>query len=356
MNVSNTKKTPTQMVVGAMSIFALLALGLFSFIRVGTVEQPAVVQALRTFELITDDRGRYSWTIHDGNRARPMGFTAKRTVGFDREGAVMLSLVEGLDTGMMVKRGQVLASFDSDTLRGDLAELRANREALTSTKKLLLAGASNEEVAEAMAQIRVAEASRARLEPELRRVRSLHKSGVVSAQEAESIELRHRVQTMEVELAQRRYQVKQAPARPEVIESLDAELSALDIRIGAMAARVDDANLKSPIDGILEIGGVGVVLRVYDFDAAFIRFPVSESQRMKVSAQDTVRFSGTGSDRSVSGVVVEVSEGASIYNGRSVFYVSARLDDSAGLRAGMTGSVRVSSHRKNSFFSFVEGK
>jgi multidrug efflux pump subunit AcrA (membrane-fusion protein) len=75
----------------------------------------------------------------------------------------------------------------------------------------------------------------------------------------------------------------------------------------------------------------------------YLRIPVPEAHRYRLSIDDEVTFTTPGAPEGVHRArVSEIGQDASPLNGQQVFWVSARVDDpSPDLRPGMTGTARV---------------
>lgn len=326
--------------LGAAAVAALLLLSLL-LPRWGGVRERAVVEAGRTFLLMSPGPGEYTWNLLDGLPARNQTPVLHRHVQFDRGELVELRLAPDLTTGATVAPDQRLASIESPALVRELQELRAERDELEAELALLRAGGRPEEITEARRRLQLAEALRAGEQPNLERMRSLRQQDLISDADLEIVELQDEARRLEIELARAQLMVARAPARPEELDALDAQLAVLDAGLAEIEAVLDAYVIRSPIEGILEMGGSTNILRVYDVDTVYLRIPIPQEARYRIDQGSEVEFrtSACPGERYV-GTIVDLGENAINLNGRQIFWCSARVDNPEGrLRSGMTGNV-----------------
>jgi hypothetical protein len=324
--------------LGLLSVLVLLALALF-LPSWGAARQRAVVEASRTFSLASVAPGHYQWTLQDGRPARGQGLIEQRALQFERSDLVEMTLTPGLSTGAAIKTGDIVATIRSPLNERRLQEERAFLEGLQSDRALLLAGGKVEEVAEARRRMELAQAERSGQLPLLDDTRRLAAEGAVSALELENAELQDHLRALEIEIARAAMNTVQAPARPEAVGRIDAEITAASVRIAEMERLQQENAVASPIDGVLEIGGNNVVLRVYDLDTVYLRIPIPESDRNRVLLGQSVSFRTPSTpSKGFRGTTVDLGEDASTLNGMQVFWLSAEISNADhALRSGMTG-------------------
>lgn len=341
--------------VGFLAI-ALLLTGAWWLPSWGALRQRAVVEAAHTFGLASVASGTYEWSLHDGRPARGQGLVRTRILQFERNDLVEMSLESGLSTGDRVTAGQLLGRIHSPRSSSELAEVRAQRDTLVAERALLGAGGKPSEVTEARKRLELAEVARQGQARELARVRELLDQGATSPAEYELAELEDKLRAVEVELARAGLEVTRAPARPEALSALDAEIAGVDVRISELERLGAEDELRTPISGILELGGSNVVLRVYDLDTVYLRIPIPEADRGRVEVDQRVRLRTPSWPSEVfEGRIVDVGQDASGLNGLQVFWLSAEVPNPEHkLRSGMTGVVDLSLSGKNrGFFSTI---
>lgn len=326
--------------LGGAAVAALLLLSLI-LPRWGGVRDRAVVEAGRTFLLMSPNPGEYTWNLLDALPAQDQTPVLHRHVQFDRGELVELELAPDLATGTAVVAGQELAVIESPALVRELNELRAERDGLVAELALLRAGGRPEEVAEAQRRLELAEARRAGEQANLERTRALHQEGLASDTDLELAQLRDESLRLDVELAGAQLAVVRGAARPEALEALDAQIAVLDAGLAELETTAEAYVIRTPIAGTLELGGSTDILRVYDLDTVYLRIPTPQGVRYRIDVGSRVLFRTPACpDTRFEGTIVDLGDNAINLNGRQIFWGSARIDNPEHLlRAGMTGSV-----------------
>jgi multidrug efflux pump subunit AcrA (membrane-fusion protein) len=320
-----------------------VALFLLSLVlpRWGGVRDRAVVEAGRTFVLMSPSPGGFTWNLLDGRPAGNQAPVSHQHVQFDRAELVELKLAPDLATGATVVVGQQLAVIGSPALVRRLSELRAERAGLVAELALLHAGGRAEEVAEAERRLELAEARRAGERANLERTRSLRQEGLASESDLEMAQLRDESLRLDVELAKAQLAAVHGAARPEALKLLDAQIAGLDARLAELEEMSEAYQIRTPIPGILELGGSTEILKVHDLDTVYLRIPILQGARYRIDIGSRVLFRTPACPgRRFAGAIVDVGAQAINLNGRQIFWGSALVDNPEHLlRAGMSGSV-----------------
>ena len=145
---------------------------------------------------------------------------------------------------------------------------------------------------------------------------------------------------LDIELATARLAVVSG-ARPEALEAMDARIAVLDAGLAELDTMADAYVIRTPIAGILEMGGSTNILRVYDLDTVYLRIPIPQGARYRIDVGSGVSFRTPACPgERFQGAIVDVGQNAINLNGRQIFWGSARVENSEHrLRSGMTGSV-----------------
>lgn len=326
----------------------------------GGLRGPARVEAGRTFQVSSPDPDRYEWTLSDG--MVPGGqLISQRVLTLERGELAEISMAEvavaslGLTPaleGGQVSSGQLLASLRLPRAERSLAELRAERDALKSRQELLEAGDREPDVNQARQAVAVAVARQQRAQAEADRLATLEASGAIASALVQDAALKATERAREVDQARAALVSSSSPARPEAISELDARLMVVDAGISELEARLSDARIESPIDGVMDRSGdaLGVLLTVYELDPVYLHIPVAAEHFHRLQAGDPVWFRSDAAAGSFSGEVVALGPGASTLSGAPVVWVSARMDNPTGrLRPGMTGEAHLSPNAAGSW-------
>ncbi len=337
-----SSRVSSSKIAGYAALIALITIST-AVPRWGYLRQRAVVEAARTFLVTSVRTGTIQWVLRDGRAARGNGLIEERMLTFRRSDLVQLNLNENLSSGDFISAGQELGRISSNQNNRRFQQLRSQKEALAAEYALLEAGARPSEVQEALDRLELARAVRQGESIELERIRALVPQGVVSQAELDAAEALDRVREQEIAVAEARVKVARSSARPEALARLASEITALEAEIAELENILKGELITSPIDGILEIGGRQILLRVYDIDNIYLRISIPESDRLRVGLGSRVLFATTASpDQTYKGEVVEISEDATTLDGIQVFWASALVSNpSHYLKSGMSGVARI---------------
>ena len=165
------------------------------------------------------------------------------------------SEVEGLvDTvlvheGQRVKPGQPIARLSGRTQEKNLKASQAKLEEARAQLQLLKAGPKPEEIERARADVSTAETSLAWSGPRAERYAELRRQNLVSDQDFENAARQRDIDTAMLEEAKANLRLVRSGARPEQVESIEAEIRSLQALVDNYAMDVESATLRSPIAG-----------------------------------------------------------------------------------------------------------
>ncbi len=329
-------------VVGVAAIALLLLLALVTP-RWGGLRQKAVVDANQTFRLHSLESGGHRTSLRSGWAAEGEALVWERALELERSDLVVLEINPELSPGDLVQEGQVVAWLRSPRNQRRLVELQAMRDRHIAQQDLIAAGKRDERIERRRQQLALARAAWEGIQPELSRTRALHQEGALSAAELEQIEGRERLLAMELEVASAALELVEAEARPERLEAAKARVEAVEARINELELRLEGETIRSPITGLLEMGGRRVVLRVYDLDPVYLRVALPEADRHRLQVGAAVRFRTQAVRDSIfEGEVVDISEDASPMASGQIFWVSAEVSNPEQmLRSGMSGVAQI---------------
>jgi HlyD family secretion protein len=165
--------------------------------------------------------------------------------------------------GDTVKSGQELAAIETIDLDLALQQARAEREQAAAELRLRRAGARKEDIAELEDEIKGVEADLAGAQRDLERMQALldRGSGTTKARDDDRTRrevLAARLAAMKQSLARLR-----SGSRPEEIDAAKARVAAAEARIAQLDQQVQDARVKSPLDGVVteKIAEAGEILQ-----------------------------------------------------------------------------------------------
>ncbi len=179
--------------------------------------------------------------------------------------------------------GDVLLRIDDREYLSAVAEARAEVKLAEAKLQRIINGARSEErrEAEALWKGKSAELERARLK--WNRVRQLRAGNAVAEQEAD--DQRMEVSTLEaaVDAARARYELLQAPARPDEVAMAEATIAAAQAKLEVAELQLSRTRLTSPVAGqvVLVNTKVGELAGPDTSDPAIV---VADTQRFRVRA------------------------------------------------------------------------
>ncbi len=151
--------------------------------------------------------------------------------------------------GEKVEAGQVVARMDTSTLERELEKARAERDAAQAALALLLAGARQEELAEAQARLAAAEVELAAAQADLARYAPLAERGSASRKLRDDAATRAAVAQEQCNALRARLAQLLAGPRAEEVALARAQLRAAEAAVGILTQRLADAQVRSPITG-----------------------------------------------------------------------------------------------------------
>lgn len=208
--------------------------------------------------------------------------------------------VLNFDEGDRIEAGQEIGRIDTVDLELELDAARAERAAADADLRLRRSGYRAEDVAEAEARERQAEADLAAAERDLQRMQALLDAGSGTEKSRDDALARRDVARAVLDAARERLQKLRAGFRPEEIDAASARLAAADARIAKIRQNLRDAVVASPLSGLVtsklvergELLPAGAALVVVtDLADAWLNIYVSEPDlgRIRLGQQTEVR-------------------------------------------------------------------
>lgn len=198
----------------------------------------------------------YVWLSRNGNGAADLvahGNIDLRQVElpFNASERVAEVLVE---EGAQVTRGQVLARLDTSRLAPQMEQARAQVQAQEQVLERLRRGNRPEEVAQAEANVRFAQAENEQAQTRYRRIESLFTQptgSVVSEQDRDQARADAAAAQARLDVAQKSLDLMIAGARQEDIAEAEARLQAARANLALLSQQLKDADLVAPLDAVV---------------------------------------------------------------------------------------------------------
>lgn len=222
--------------------------------------------------------------------------------------------------GQFIGAGDTVARLDNTELREELLVRQAELAAYQAELAALMAGSRPEEIAEAQATVRLAQAELNRLKLDYERARTLLKSKTISQEQYDSSLASYEVGQARGQQARERLKLVQKGPRQEEIDRARARVEQVSQSVALAETRLGYATLNAPIGGIVlsenvEAGeyvvpGVPIVT-VGDLANSWLRAYVNEPDLGRVNFGQSVCVStDTYPDKIYAGTVSFISSQA----------------------------------------------
>lgn len=156
-----------------------------------------------------------------------------------------------IDEGMVVRAGQEIARIDTTDIALVLAQARAETEQAAADLALRLAGARREDIAELESQIDSVRADLVGAERDLGRAQALLDKGSGTQKAADDARTRRDMIAAKLGAMKQSLARMKAGSRAEEIAASRARLAAMEARIAQLEQQMKDAEVASPLDGVV---------------------------------------------------------------------------------------------------------
>jgi HlyD family secretion protein len=170
-------------------------------------------------------------------------------LAFHDTGRIQRILVE---EGQILQRGELVAELDPVRYQAAVAQATAQSDAQKEVLARLLAGSRPEEIAEARARVRAAEAVLREMELTHRRVRTLAQSQYVSQQQLDNAEASWNTARANLDREQQALILAVKGPRQEDIDSARAQLKAYEAVLQKAKEELSDTRLFAPEQAVVQ--------------------------------------------------------------------------------------------------------
>lgn len=256
--------------------------------------------------------------------------------------------------GKHVKAGEVLVILRSDMLNAEKKLAEASVMAAQASLDKVLSGARPQELEQAKANARAAQARLKNAREEYERMSELVKQNAIPKQKADQIVAAYEGAKAAMAAASEGLSLVEEGARDEDVRSARAACDQAAARLEAVSVQLGFTEISSPIDGVIsviekEVGeqtGVGKpVFTVVDLDKVFLVAEVPEMYINRIgTGMKALCRAGAVTGVTFEGLVAEICPSASPLN--RVFSVKIAVDNpDSSLKPGMFGSGSISIDR-----------
>ena len=232
--------------------------------------------------------------------------------------------------GDEVTPGQQLIEMDSPEINAKIAQARAGKQMAQSQLDKAENGARPQEIAQAKAAWQANKAASDLAQNTYQRVDRLYKEGLMARQKRDEAYAQYLATQDQTEAARLQYDLALEGARSEDKSAATAQVAQVDAQLDEALVAKEEANLKSPIAGIVdnvivsagEVVGQGVpILTLVNTDDQWVVLNVTESHLNQFAIGEV--FTGT---------IPALSSAGKPYNKQFTVYATSTLSDFATWR------------------------
>ncbi|MGO3756028.1 HlyD family secretion protein [Psychrobacter celer] len=232
--------------------------------------------------------------------------------------------------GDEVTPGQQLIEMDSPEINAKIAQARAGKQMAQSQLDKAENGARPQEIAQAKAAWQANKAASDLAQNTYQRVDRLYKEGLMARQKRDEAYAQYLATQDQTEAARLQYDLALEGARSEDKSAATAQVAQVDAQLDEALVAKEEANLKSPIAGIVdnvivsagEVVGQGVpILTLVNTDDQWVVLNVTESHLNQFAIGQV--FTGT---------IPALSSAGKPYNKQFTVYATSTLSDFATWR------------------------
>lgn len=326
-------------------LILLLILGLLLIISVFftwqyTIQGPCYFSVYKEWSLIQDAPGRLMTRFLINDPPHVQDFNLFQ---FERQDFIKFSLSSRLKVGDTVLKDDTIGTIYStenriryEKLSGELNVAKANLLNLSTGKKTSVQQ-------EAVKAVDYAKTELVSFEPVVKRKRQLFEAKLVSPEELELTEAHYRLLKLNVSIAEARLKIVQTGEKPEEIELVKKEISALETQVDAIRSILSDLTIVSPLDGIFMGSQGDTIFRIAQIDTMVVQIPVDETkiQYLRIGSAVQVLVPAVAG-LIIKGTVNSIDKNPQFSNGRTMFVVRIIVENTGHkLLTGMTGNVRI---------------
>ncbi|WP_197985078.1 efflux RND transporter periplasmic adaptor subunit [Leptolyngbya sp. Cla-17] len=153
--------------------------------------------------------------------------------------------------GDRVEQGQILAYMDDSNFQGQLTQARGQVESAQANLQRLLAGNRTQDIAQAQARVRDAEALVRKTEQTLQQNQRLFNTGAISQRELNNSLADRDSAIAQLTLNKQALSLQQAGSRPEEIAEASAQVTTAEGSLQTVQIQIADAVIRAPFSGVV---------------------------------------------------------------------------------------------------------
>ncbi len=156
-----------------------------------------------------------------------------------------------VEEGAQVKKGELLATLKTETLKLNIAQSKANIARQEAAVERLHNGSRPQEVEQAEAQQREASASFENALLYKQRMDNLYNQSAISKQQLDDADAKYKAAKAALDNARAAYNLAEVGPRAEDIKEAEAQLEGLRANLAQQEYNLEQSELKAPADGVI---------------------------------------------------------------------------------------------------------
>ena len=156
-----------------------------------------------------------------------------------------------VEEGAQVKKGQLLATLKTETLKFNIAQSKANILRQEAVVERLHNGSRPQEIEQAEAQQREASASFENALLYKQRMDNLYNQSAISKQQLDDADAKYKAAKAALDNARAAYNLAETGPRSEDIKEAEAQLEGLQANLMQQEYNLEQSELKAPQDGVI---------------------------------------------------------------------------------------------------------
>jgi putative peptide zinc metalloprotease protein len=333
-------KKPLRLAVYVIVLLAILVASL-AIPLPHRVTGEVVVLPIAQFTLSVNELGLLESNLRYGGKMPGKSSSFLQMVSNDMAAIDLVPLVQD---GQKVQRGDTIAILSSNQMTREIAEAQAELDKLDSELDLLKASPKEEEITEAVAEVRVAQANLDQAERNHERITRLVERNLDTAEKLEASETALNVAQAELANKTSKLQLLKSPPRPEEEAVLMHKIQKQKAYRDFLGEQADAQLIVAPIGGtVLTRTDDDEILRITNDDMVELMVPVSDFDVTLVEVGQTAKIKiRSYPNRLFTGSVVRVPAGADVTGEKPSFPVSVVVDNPDDqLHVGMSGYAKI---------------
>ncbi|MDR2155405.1 MAG: HlyD family efflux transporter periplasmic adaptor subunit [Burkholderiaceae bacterium] len=157
-----------------------------------------------------------------------------------------------VEEGALVEKGQLLARLDTSRLLPQLKQAEAALQAQQAAVQRLQNGTRKEEIAQARASLKSAQADAVNATAQYERSRALGPAAAISRQDMDQAKAAADMAAAKVEVSQNALKLAVVGPRAEDIAQARAQLRGFEAQLALLRQQVADAELRAPFDAVVQ--------------------------------------------------------------------------------------------------------